>query len=166
MFCSLCNRKVNDMDFTELMKGLSVKLGGTIDLTPDETGSVTLGIDDAKVMLLDMGRLLSVALYASVAVPPPADRLDRLYQSLLEANHAFSETSGATLSLNNETGEIYLCRILPYASLDADGFAAVLDGFVDTHGKWRKLIEDFRGGVAADAQAAPADDLPMGFMQV
>jgi len=149
------------MEFADLLKELGERIGGGLDLTPDDSGVVTLSVDDVRVMIIDLDEMASVAFYSSVAVPPPEEHLERLYQAVLEANHAFSSTTGATLSLNHETGEIYLCRALPVASLDVDTLAQALEDFVNVREKWARLVTDFRGeSIPAETSAedAPAED--------
>jgi len=153
------------MQFGELMKKLAERIGGGLDLTPDESGAITLAIDQTQVMILSLEELSSVALYSLVAVPPPEEHIERLYQSALEANHALAQKSGATLSLNHETGEIYLCSAMPLDSLDGESFALALEDFVDVHGKWSRVIADFRGGKASSVPESTESSFG-NFMQV
>lgn len=153
------------MKFVELMKALGEKLGG-IELSPDESGAVTLEVDKARVMILDLQELDSVAFYMPVATPPPEENLGRLYRSVLEANHELADTSGATLSLNHETGEIYLCRAMPTVTLDGESLVCALESFVGVHEKWCRIVADFRGGEESSEASADAEPSFGGFMQV
>jgi len=132
------------MEFNELMSALSEHLGGAVDLNPGEDGVVNLSVDDMRLSLIGMDDIASVVFLGIVGAPPPEDRLEKLYKALLEANHLFAGTGGATFSSDPETGDITLCRTLPYATLTGESFCVALTRFVNTLESWIRLVADFR----------------------
>jgi len=143
------------MEFNELMKGLAAELGGAVELTPDESGTVMLEIDEMPVSILELNELGLVVLLGIVGDLPPEEKIERLYRALLEANHHFSGTAGATLSVNPETNAVELCRPLERAVLDGERLFGELERFVNTLEVWRKLVTDFRGTVEGAPTAEP-----------
>lgn len=129
------------MEFGDLLSALSEHLGGAIALEPVE-GTVVLSVDDMKLSIIDADT--AVSFVGVVGLPPPEDRLERLYKALLEANHLFTGTGGATFSIDSSTGEITLCRTIPYAVLTAESFCDALTVFVNTLESWIRLVADFR----------------------
>jgi len=163
------------MEFNELLKDLGAKLGGTFELTPDESGTVMLEIDEMPVSILELNELGLVVLLGVVGELPPEEKIERLYRALLEANHHFAGTAGATLSVNPETNAVELCRPLVRAVLDGERLFNELERFVNTLEVWRKLVTEFRGTVEgapkASAEAAvgteePSDLPPAGMLRV
>ena len=87
---------------------------------------------------------------------------------MLEANHLFAGTAGATISRDHETGRFHLCRQEPLAILDADSLAALVESFVNTLEIWRKAIASYRP--VAKSAAEGTDEAPQfgvtGFVRV
>jgi len=163
------------MEFNELLKGLEAKLGGTVELTPDESGTVMLEIDEMPVSIMSLDELGLVVLLGIVGELPPEEKIERLYRALLEANHHFAGTAGATLSVNPETNAVELCRPLEIQALDGERLFAELGRFVNTLEIWRKLVAEFRGTVEGAPQASeettvgteePSDLPPVGMLRV
>jgi hypothetical protein len=78
--------------------------------------------------------------FASLATPAP-DQLQRVIRTLLEANHLWIGTGGCTLGLQPGTGAVTLCGRIRLDELGGKTLAALLDGFAETAGFWRNLIE-------------------------
>ena len=109
---------------------------------------------EPSVAVLGGGRLLCVAriempdsdrlaVHGEIGDPPP-EGLEQLLSAMLEANHLFAGTAGATISRDHETGRFHLCQHEPLAILDADSLAALVESFVNTLGIWRKAIVSYR----------------------
>lgn len=154
------------MSYEELIKAFAEKLGGAVDLSPDADGTVMLDVDGLELTIMGMEEIGQVALIGIIGVPPPEEKMERLYRAMLEANHNFAGTSGATLSINPDTGKVSLCKILPLALADGDGFFKEIERFVNTLETWHKLVEDFRGVVDEPAAAPSEMTFGGGFMQV
>jgi len=144
------------MSYTELLQGLSARLGGEIDFTPDDAGAVTLSVDDMSLTILGLEEVGQVVLSGIVGEPPPEDRLVGLYKALLEANHNFACTAGATLALDPQTGKVSLCKVLPLALLDGESFFQEIERFINVLETWCELVRNYRDATTA----APVADEP------
>ena len=108
-----------------------------------------------------------LAVHGEIGDPPP-EGLEQLLSAMLEANHLFAGTAGATISRDHETGRFHLCRHEPLATLDADSLAALVESFVNTLEILRKAIASYRP--VAKSAAECTDEAPQfganGFVQV
>ena len=152
------------MTFEELISGLGSKIG--VELTSDD-GSCVINVDDMVVTLMSLPDSDRLAVHGEIGDPPP-EGLEQLLSAMLEANHLFAGTAGATISRDHETGRFHLCRHEPLATLDADSLAALVESFVNTLEIWRKAIASYRP--VAKAAAERTDGAPQfganGFVQV
>jgi len=82
------------MSYEELIKAFAEKLGGAVDLSPDADGTVMLDVDGLELTIMGMEEIGQVALIGIIGVPPPEEKMERLYRAMLEANHNFAGTSG------------------------------------------------------------------------
>jgi hypothetical protein len=143
------------MTFEELISGLGSKIG--VELTSDD-GSCVINVDDMVVTLMSLPDSDRLAVYGEIGDPPP-EGLEQLLSAMLEANHLFAGTAGATISRDHETGRFHLCRQEPLAILNADTLAAILQSFVNTLEIWRRAIADYRppaeGGTPRPAEPEP-----------
>lgn len=104
-----------------------------------------------RVIVQDESEIHRVLLSADLGEPPP-EGAETLFRTMLEANHLFTGTAGATLSLDAASGRFRLQKAeLPdELANDVDGH---LLSFIETALNWRRAIEDYRpaGAGAADA---------------
>ena len=128
------------MTFEELISGLGSKIG--VELTSDD-GSCVINVDDMVVTLMSLPDSDRLAVHGEIGDPPP-EGLEQLLSAMLEANHLFAGTAGATISRDHETGRFHLCRQEPLAILNADTLAALVESFVNTLEIWRKAIASYR----------------------
>ena len=141
------------MDSLEIIKALGERVG--IGFDPGSDGSCAFEADGLLVTISDLREIDSIALVGDLGEPPP-ERLDALYKTLLEANHLFGGTVGATVSCDPETGRLALCRVLPCRMLDGDSFYAEAERFVSTLENWAKIIREFRAAPpVGDSAPAP-----------
>ena len=138
------------MEASEIIKSFCAKVG--IGFEPDADGTVNLEVDGATVTINDLREISAVALVGDLGEPPP-ERLEDLYKTMLEANHLFGGTAGATISRDPKTGRFSLCRVLPCVAIDEDSFYAEVERFVSTLEAWTRIVRDFR-------DAPPADNSP------
>ena len=152
------------MTFEELISGLGSKIG--VELTSDD-GSCVINVDDMVVTLMSLPDSDRLAVYGEIGDPPP-EGLEQLLSAMLEANHLFAGTAGATISRDHETGRFHLCRQEPLATLDADSLAALVESFANTLEIWRKAIASYRP--VAKSAAEGSDGTPQfganGFFRV
>jgi len=156
------------MRFEEIVQGLGERLGVELQCSD---GVCTLGVDDMTVtMQLLEGMEERLCVYAEIGDPPPQG-LEQLLSAMLNANHLFQGTAGATISQDPTTGKFCLCRYDPLDMLDVDKFMTFLEHFVNTLETWRKLLVDYRPAEegARSAESEP-EVMPMyggnGFMTV
>ena len=152
------------MTFEELISGLGSKIG--VELT-SEDGECVINVDDMVVTLMSLPDSDRLAVHGEIGDPPP-EGLEQLLSAMLEANHLFAGTAGATISRDHETGRFHLCRQEPLAILDADSLAALVESFVNTLEIWRKAIVSYRP--VAKSVSEGSDEGPQlgatGFVQV
>ena len=143
------------METIELLKDLGTRLN--ISLEPDADGVCGFEADNLFVIIQDLPELDAIALIGDLGDPPP-ERLEGLYAALLEANHLFRDTGGATISRSPENGRFSLCRALSQATLSPDSFYDAVERFVSVAQVWARVIRDYRAAPAetADDSAASA----------
>ena len=83
------------MEAVDFIKDLGERLG--IELELDTTGVCAFEADGLVISLHDLPELNAIAIIGDLGTPPP-ERLEGLYATLLEANHLFRDTGGATIS--------------------------------------------------------------------
>ena len=151
------------MEANELINELGKRLGIELEL---EEGACTIMAGDLFVTMNAFSELDAIVLTGDLGEPQP-ENLENLYKTMLEANHLFNGTAGATLSLNHETNCFSLCKALPCRLMDIDSFYAEIERFVNTLEVWSKLVQNYRGN-GADEQSnstAPSFD-SNGFIRV
>ena len=137
------------MRFEDCIESLGRKIG--LNLRIDDEGACVLSVDDMTVTLQGLPEVESVGFWGEIGEPPPQG-LDRLLSAMLNANHMFRGTGGATLSRDSESGKFYLCRVMDMRSLEPEAFANALERFVNTLEAWIRLVKDYRE-TADDASA-------------
>lgn len=138
-------------DTAELVGKLGEAVG--VELELDENGMAAFEADGLVTTIADVPEIDAVALTGDIGEPPP-ERLKPLYKALLEAQHLFAGTGGATISIDPESGRFALNRTLPLKILDAENFVRHVETFVNTLETFAKLVGNFRAATAA----APEED--------
>lgn len=153
------------MRFEEQIEALGKKIG--VPLQVDDEGACVLSVDDMTVTLQSIAEIEAAGFWGEIGEPPPQG-LEKLLSAMLEANHMFRGTGGATISRDSETDRFFLCRILDLRSLDAEAFAAALERFVNVLEAWIRLVKDYREMVseAPDAPTVPSGLRADGFLAV
>jgi hypothetical protein len=114
--------------------GVPLSLGesGTIDLIFDNDVTVTLEHDDPQDMM---------HAYAVLGQEPvDSEQCLSLYRDMLSANAFGHETDGATLSLDERTGEILLTRRLELSDATVSQLRRVVESMVDVALAWREKL--------------------------
>jgi len=143
------------MIFEDLIKGLGERLSIELEIEDD---TCMIGVDDMVITVMNLPEAGSVALVGDIGEPPPQG-LERLYRSMLVANHLFAGTGGSTISFNDESGKFTLCRIDSASIVDAESFFTILERFVNTLETWRKMLADYRPMEDGDAGSGPSGDI-------
>lgn len=160
------------MELAELIGDFGGRVG--LELKLDENGTCSLAVDGMDVTIQDVSEAYSVGLWGKIGTPPP-EGLRHLYEMMLDANHLFRATSGATISRDPENGDFYLCRLLDVRVLDTEAFFTAIEKFVNTLETWQKVIADYRpvaeaiGDAAAEPSARsefPPPAMGSGFIQI
>jgi hypothetical protein len=151
------------MEGSEIIKLFCEKTG--IGFEPDADGSLAFEADGLRVTISELHELDAIALVGDLGEPPP-ERLETLYKIMLEANHLFGGTAGATLSLDHETGRFVLCRVLQCKAIDDDLFYAEAERFVSSLEAWAKVIGDFRDSSPSGNQENETSSDVSGFIAV
>lgn len=153
------------MTFEELIAAFGAKIG--VALVADNESCV-VGVDDMTVTFLHLDEVDKISIYGEIG-ETPQNGIEELLSTMLEANHLFAGTAGATLSRDKKTGRFCLCRVEPLALLDADSFASVMESFVNILAVWRSIVANYRpdeSGAAAPAADPPPSTSFGGFLQV
>ena len=139
-----------------LEQAFKLKLAVVQDTTVFEAVSED-GATKVRVLVQSVDEHRRVLLSADLGVPPPGSG-EQLYRTMLEANNLFTETGGATLSIDAATGA---CRLQRHVSQDdfAGDAEARLVAFVETALAWSRLIADHRPS-AEDGPMSPEDAMP------
>ena len=80
----------------------------------------------------------------------PPDNAGSLFLLMLEAQHGFRETAGATFSIDGERDCLTLSRVVPYATLDEDVLFREVERFVNLFEAWMHIIRNYEGNKESD----------------
>jgi hypothetical protein len=105
------------MDSFNLIEKFGERLGMALEHDPN--GSYNFEIDGRAFSIHDIDECGRIVLSGDLGHPPPECR-EKLCVALLEAQHLFKNTAGATFSIDPETGNFSLCKTLVPAVLDTD----------------------------------------------
>ena len=103
---------------------------------------------------------------------PPPERLEKLYQALLDAGHNFAGAGGGVLARNPGDGHIWLQSREAFASLDVETAIAKVKSLGEAAVNWRDIIREYREGTsipepeAATTYEAPVGGVNIGLMMV
>ncbi|WP_185961354.1 type III secretion system chaperone [Telmatospirillum sp. J64-1] len=145
------------MQNLEQAQQILAEFGRTIgleELTFDAYGYCCLGFDNVLVNMELVPQAQQLMLYAHLGLAPqPASA--ELYESLLEANHFFRGTGGATIGVDPATRSIALVYALPLPSLTPVLLEAEIKGFVDIAESWMTRLDQPAGGTDTSEQQGP-----------
>jgi hypothetical protein len=79
--------------------------------------------------------------FADLGAPSPPRALP-VYRALLEANHFWVGTSGATLALQPDTGRVICCGSMGVTGAVGTDLAVRLDAFISTLLFWQQYVSD------------------------
>jgi hypothetical protein len=89
-------------------------------------------------------------LTADLGHVPPANNAGSLFRLMLEAQHSFRETAGATFAIDGERDCLTLSRVVPYATLDEDVLFREVERFVNLFEVWTHIIRNYEGRKESD----------------
>ncbi len=146
------------MTFADIIAVLAKELGTEIE-TEGDTCAVRAGADgksSVTILLQGFDERGALLMTADLGQPPP-ERLERLYRTILEANDLFTDTGGATLSVNPATGNVRLQRFDPYDVMATAGASKALILFANVASAWTKLVSDYRAAPRAEEDNSAKD---------
>ena len=127
------------MEANILLKELGARIG--IELAFDADGICAFKADDMVIVLHNLDDY-EFALVGDIG-EPPLDGLERLYRMMLEANHLFGGTGGATISFDAERDHFALVKIFDSRNLDVDTFIEAVSKFTSVLEMWTKLTANW-----------------------
>ena len=166
------------MEFNNFIQQFADRFG--IDAPEIVDDAVAFDADGMPFFLMRVaneGESEYLVVAADLGEPPP-ERLEKLYQALLDAGHNFAGAGGGVLARNPGDGHIWLQSREPFALMDVETAISKVKTLGDAAIKWRDIIKEYREGAsipesatAGEASAEPLGDasgdkgLP-GFMMV
>ena len=166
------------MDFSKFIQQFAERFGIEVPEIVDEAAAFDAdGMPFFLMRVANEGESEYLVVAADLGEPPP-ERLEKLYQALLDAGHNFAGAGGGVLARNPGDGHIWLQSREPFALMDVETAISKVKTLGDAAIKWRDIIKEYREGssipesaTAGEASAEPLGDasgdkgLP-GFMMV
>ena len=137
------------MDNFKLIKYFGEQLGIDLDRNPD--GTYAFEVDGLAFAIHDLDDCGRIVLSGDVGYPPLEDR-ERLYKTLLEAQNMLKSTGGATFSINPDTGNLTLCKVLVTAILDDGEFFQETENFINVLHSWAGVISNCCSEIASEGE--------------
>lgn len=141
------------MAFEDIVAVIGRAFGTELAIVQGTTAFEVAGEDGGnriRVIIQDESEHNRVLLSADLGEPPP-EGAERLFRTMLEANHLFSGTAGATLALDASAGRFRLQMAEPADEL-ANNAGRRIESFIDAAFVWHRAIADFRPD-AGDGEA-------------
>lgn len=125
--------------FQAVVRDFGAKVGMP-DMAADDEGYIAISFDDRPFHLqydTEEDNVVAFVKLGEVEV----DRLVEIYSMLLAANLFWQGTNGATFSVEQDTGTVFLADRRPSATLDAGRLNDWLEGFINITEYWNKKLE-------------------------
>lgn len=160
------------MEFSELIRQFVEKSGIEMPEIVDEAAAFDAdGMPFFLMRVANEGESEYLVVAVDLGEPPP-ERLEKLYQALLDAGHNFAGAGGGVLARNPGDGHIWLQSRESLSSLDVEAALAKIKALGDAAVKWRDIIREYREGASipepesAATYEAPAGGGNVGLMMV
>jgi len=160
------------MEFSEFIQQFAEKVGVAVPEIVDEAAAFDAdGMPFFLMRIVNEGESEYLVVAADLGEPPP-ERLEKLYQALLDAGHNFAGAGGGVLARNPGDGHIWLQSRESLSSLDVEAALAKIKSLGDAAVNWRDIIREYREGAsipepeAAATYEAPAGGGNVGLMMV
>lgn len=160
------------MEFSELIRQFAEKSGIEMpEIVDDAVAFDADGMPFFMMRVANEGESEYLVVAADLGEPPP-ERLEKLYQALLDAGHNFAGAGGGVLARNPGDGHIWLQSRESLSSLDVEAALAKIKSLGDAAVNWRDIIREYREGTsipepeAAATYEAPAGGGNVGLMMV
>ena len=160
------------MEFGKFIEQFAERSGIEMPEIVDEAAAFDAdGMPFFMMRVANEGESEYLVIAADLGEPPP-ERLEKLYQALLDAGHNFAGAGGGVLARNPGDGHIWLQSRESFASLDVETAISKIKSLGDAAIKWRDIIREYCEGTsipepeAATTYEAPAGGVNIGLMMV
>ena len=129
------------------------KAAGVEGIAPGEGGVCRMEVGERPLSIIRQGD--SALLYTALGALPGDDAAAaRVRAELLSANVLYRGTYGACLGVAPEDGMITVCYQTPMHSVTGEGFALLVENFINLADMWEKRLA---GIAAGEERPAPVD---------
>lgn len=135
------------MEYRELVGAFAAAMGAE-GIRFDDEGVAQIQADDTELSFMELPGTRQLVMYADVADKPDGS-CERLYETLLKAEHLGGLTGGATFSIS-PAGQITLHRTDRLADLDVAQLMKTVEAFLNLVDKWRAAIGAYRSDESTD----------------
>ena len=152
------------MQFTEFVQQFAERFGIEMPEIVDEAAAFDAdGMPFFLMRVANEGESEYLVVAADLGEPPP-ERLEKLYQALLDAGHNFAGAGGGVFARNPADGHIWLQSREPFASMDIETAISKVKTLGDAAIEWRDIIKEYREGssIPESATAGGASAEPLG----
>ena len=129
-----------EMEFDELVDRISAAIG--VELKAED-GVCGVKVDGVPMVVRHIPEHGIALLDADLGDPPPQSEA-HLYRVLLESNHAFRGTAGATLSINPRNGHVCLQHYFKLELFEESLVTDRFSGFANAVSAWRGFLSSYR----------------------
>ena len=145
------------MEFREFIQQFAERFGIQMPEIVDEAAAFDAdGMPFFLMRVVNEGEGDYLVVAADLGEPPP-ERLEKLYQALLDAGHNFAGAGGGVLARNPSDGHIWLQSREPFALMDIETAISKVKTLGDAAINWRDIIREYREGTSIP-EPAKADD--------
>ena len=147
------------MEFNELIRKFAERFGIDVPEIVDDAAAFDAdGMPFLVMRVADEGESEYLVIAADLGEPPP-ERMEKLYEALLDAGHAFAGAGGGVFARNPADGHIWLQLREAYASIDVESAIAKVKALGEAAVNWRDIIREYREGASIPG-AQMSDGLP------
>ena len=134
------------MEFNELIRKFAERFGIDVPEIVDDAAAFDAdGMPFLVMRVADEGESEYLVIAADLGEPPP-ERMEKLYEALLDAGHAFAWAGGGVFARNPADGHIWLQLREAYASIDVESAIAKVKALGEAAVNWRDIIREYREG--------------------
>ena len=135
------------IDAKAIIEAFCKRLG--IKSEADTEGVFSFSADAGEFAIHDLSEEGILLLTGDLGQVPP-NHAEGLFRLMLEAQHSFRETAGATFSIDGERDCLVLSRVIPCATLDEDVLFHEVERFVNLFEAWMHIIRNYEGHKESD----------------
>lgn len=145
------------MDFSKFIQQFADRFGIEVPEIVDEAAAFDAdGMPFFLMRVAKEGESEYLVVAADLGEPPP-ERMEKLYQALLDAGHNFAGAGGGVLARNPGDGHIWLQSREPFALMDVETAISRVKALGDAALNWRDIIREYREGSPVPEPAATGD---------